>query len=157
MQRCSECKYICKENDRIIKDDKLQTLGISFSIPSGVATVGGGVQRFQVFGNHGTVRAQGSLGNTKWAWSPYWRWNRHPDKSRYKLTATELHAKYSETVFKDRVRKLGMVFIWPTQPFSWPPCVFIFYYHLIIQLFPYYCLVAHISLLFLPALHISPF
>ena len=42
MQRCSEYKYICKENKRIIKDDKLQTLGISFSIPSGVATVGGG-------------------------------------------------------------------------------------------------------------------
>ena len=32
----------CKGNKRIIKDDKLQTLGISFSIPSGVATVGGG-------------------------------------------------------------------------------------------------------------------
>ena len=45
MQRCSECKYICKGNKRIIKDDKLQTLGISFSIPSGVATVGGGVRR----------------------------------------------------------------------------------------------------------------
>ena len=37
--------YICKGNKRIIKDDKLQTLGISFSIPSGVATIGGGVQR----------------------------------------------------------------------------------------------------------------
>ena len=34
---------ICKGNKRIIKDDKSQTLGISFSIPSGVATVGGGV------------------------------------------------------------------------------------------------------------------
>ena len=45
VQRCSECKYICKGNKRIIKDDKLQTLGISFSIPSGVATVGGGVPR----------------------------------------------------------------------------------------------------------------
>ena len=42
MQRCSECKYICKGDKRIIKDDKLQTLEISFSIPSGVATVGGG-------------------------------------------------------------------------------------------------------------------
>ena len=41
-KKCSECKYICKENKRILKDDKLQTLGISFSIPSGVATVGGG-------------------------------------------------------------------------------------------------------------------
>ena len=36
---------ICKGNKRIIKDDKLQTLGISFSIPSGVTTVGGGVRR----------------------------------------------------------------------------------------------------------------
>ena len=43
MQRCSECKYICKKNKRIIKEDKLQTLEISFSIPSGVAPVGGGV------------------------------------------------------------------------------------------------------------------
>ena len=41
-KKCSECKYICKGNKRIIKDDKLQTLGISFSIPSGVVTVGGG-------------------------------------------------------------------------------------------------------------------
>ena len=55
-----------KENKRIIKDDKLQTLGISFSIPSGVATVGGGglCARAQVFRDHGTVWAQGSLGNT---------------------------------------------------------------------------------------------
>ena len=67
-KKCSECKYICKGNKRIIKDDKLQTLGISFSIPSIVATVGSGVSmRAQVFGDHGTVRAQGSLGNTKWA------------------------------------------------------------------------------------------
>ena len=43
VQRCSECKNICKGNKKIIKDDKLQTLGISLSIPSGVATVGGGV------------------------------------------------------------------------------------------------------------------
>ena len=66
MQRCSECKYICKGNKRVIKDDKLQTLGISFSIPSWIVTVGGGVfyTRAQVFGDHGTVRAQDSLGNT---------------------------------------------------------------------------------------------
>ena len=37
--------YICKGNKIIIKDDKLQTLGISFSIPNGVATIGGGVHR----------------------------------------------------------------------------------------------------------------
>ena len=43
-KRYSECKNICKGNKRIIKDDKLQTLGISFSIPSGVATIGGGVR-----------------------------------------------------------------------------------------------------------------
>ena len=42
-KKYSECRYICKGNKIIIKDDKLQTLGISFSIPSGVATVGGGV------------------------------------------------------------------------------------------------------------------
>ena len=70
-KRCSECKYICKGNKRIIKDDKLQTLGISFSIPSGVATVGGGVRAHtQVFGDHGTVRAQGSLGNTMMGLGP---------------------------------------------------------------------------------------
>ena len=45
MQGCSEYKYICKGNKGIIKDDKLQTLEISFSIPSGVTTIGGGVQR----------------------------------------------------------------------------------------------------------------
>ena len=28
---------------------------------------------------------------------------------------------------------------WPTQPFGWPPRVFIFYYLLVIRLFPYYC------------------
>ena len=68
----SECKYICKGNKRIIEDDKLQTLGISFSIPSGVATVGGGGfnARAQVFGDHGTVRAQGSLGNTMMGLGP---------------------------------------------------------------------------------------
>ena len=43
VQRCSECEYICKGNKRIINDDKLQTLGISFFIPSGVVTVGGRV------------------------------------------------------------------------------------------------------------------
>ena len=65
MQRYSEYKYICKGNKRIIKDDKLQTLGISFSIPSGVTTIGGGVSaRAQVYGDHDTVWDQGSLENT---------------------------------------------------------------------------------------------
>ena len=69
---CSEYKYICKENKRIIKDDKLQTLGISFSIPSAVATIGGRglCARAQVFGDHGTVRAQGSLENTMMGLGP---------------------------------------------------------------------------------------
>ena len=63
--------YICKGNKRIIKDDKLQTLGISFSIPSGVATVGGDVSACaQVFGNHDTMRAQGSLVYTKMGLRP---------------------------------------------------------------------------------------
>ena len=106
-----------------------------------------GSARAQVFGNHGTVRAQGSLGNTKWASSPYWRWSRHPDKSRDTLTATGFHGRYPETVFRDRVRKLGMGFIWPTQPFGWPPCVFIFYYRLIIQLFSCYCWFARVLFL----------
>ena len=116
-----------------------------------------GSARSQVFGNHDTMQAQGSLGNTKWAWGPNWRWSRHPDESRDTLTTTGFHGRYPEAVFRDRVRKLGMGFIWPTQPFGWPPCVFIFYYPLIIKLFPYYCWFAHISLLFLPTLHISPF
>ena len=43
-----------------------KTLGISFSIPSGFATIGGEIgTRAQVFGHHGTVWAQGLLGNTK--------------------------------------------------------------------------------------------
>ena len=40
------CKGVVNANiyaKEIIKDDKLQTLGISFSIPSGVAIVGDGV------------------------------------------------------------------------------------------------------------------
>ena len=86
----------------------------------------------QVFGDHGTVRAQGSLENTKWARGPYRRWSRHPDETREYFTATVFHERYPEAVFKDRVRKLSMGFVWPTRPFSWPPCVFIFYYLLII-------------------------
>ena len=71
VQRYSECRYICKGNKRIIKDDKLQTLEISFSIPNLVATVDGGVRaRAHVFGYHGTVWAQGSLGNTKMGLGP---------------------------------------------------------------------------------------
>ena len=132
-KRCSECKYICKENKRIIKADKLQTLGISFSIPSG---------------DHGTVRAQGSLENTKWAWGPYRRWSRHPNKSRDTLTATGFHGRYPEAVFRDRVWKLGMGFIWPTQPFGWPPCVFIFYYLWLLSYFLITVWFARISLLF---------
>ena len=122
------------------------------------ATVDDGVPaRAQVFSDHGTVRAQGSLGNTKWAWSPYWRWSRHPDKSRDILTATGFHGRYPEAVFRDRVRKLGMGFIWPTQPFGWPPCVFIFYYPLIIKLFSCYGLICTHFTFMLPTLHISPF
>ena len=81
----------------------------------------------QVFSDHGTMRAQGSLENTKWAWGPYWRWSRHPDETREYFTATGFHGRYPEAVFRDRARKLGMGFVWPTQPFGWPPCVFIFY------------------------------
>ena len=103
------------------------------------------------------MRAQGLLGNIKWGWGPYQRWSRHPDENRDTLTATGFHERYPEAVFRNLVRKLGMGFIWPTQPFGWPPCVFVFYYRLIIQLFPYYSWFAHISLLFLPTLHISPF
>ena len=88
--------------------------------------------RAQVFGDYGTVRAQSSLENIKWARGPYRRWSRHPDKIREYFTVTEFHGKYPETVFKDRVRKLVMGFVRPTQPFGWPPCVFIFYYLLII-------------------------
>ena len=48
-------------------------------------------------------------------------------------------------------------FVWPTQPFVWPPCVFIIYYRLIIKLFPCYGLIcAHFTFI-LPTLHISPF
>ena len=125
----SECKYIYKENKRLIKDDKLQTLGISFSIPSGVTIIGGGVSaRAQVFGDHDTVRAQDSLENTKWARGLYWRWSRYPDEIREYFTAIGFHGRYPKAVFRDRVRKLGMGFVWPTQPFGWPPCMFIFYY-----------------------------
>ena len=66
VQRYSECRYICKGNKRIIKDDKLQTLGISFSTPqwSRHYRQRGCYASAQVFGDPGTVRARGSLGNT---------------------------------------------------------------------------------------------
>ena len=98
-----------------------------------------GSARAQVFGDHGTVRAQGPLGNTRMGLEAYyWRWSRHPDETREYFTATGFRGRYPEAVFRDRVRKLGMGFVWPTQPFGWPPRVFIFYYLLVIQLFPYY-------------------
>ena len=113
--------------------------------------------RAQLFGKHVTVRAQSSLVNTKWAWGPYLRWSRYPDENWDTLTATGLHGRYPEAVFRDRVRKLGMSFVWPTQPFSWPPCVFVFYYRLIIKLFPCYGLICTHFTFILPTLHISPF
>ena len=67
------------------------------------------------------------------------------------FTATGFHGRYPEAVFRDRVRKLGMGFIRTTQPFGWPPCMFIFYY-LLMLLFGLHAF----SLLFLPNLHISP-
>ena len=72
-------------------------------------------------------------------WAHNWRWSHHPDETRKYFTATGFRGRYLEAVFRDRVRKLGMGFIWPTQPFGWPPHMSIFYYFLIIQLFPYYC------------------
>ena len=133
MQRCSECKNICKENKRIIKDDKLQTLGISFSIPNGVATVGGGVRaRAQVFGDHDTVWAQGSLGNTKGLGDYIGdgvATRMKPGNTLQQLDSTEDTQKSSSEIgFGNWV----WAFVWPTQPFGWPPCVFIFYYLLII-------------------------
>ena len=77
-----------------------------------------GSARAQVFGDHGTVRAQGSLENTKWARGLYRRWSRHPNETREYFTATGFHERYPEAVFKDRVQKLDMGFVWPTQPFS---------------------------------------
>ena len=44
-------------------------------------------------GNHDTVRAQSSLENIKWVWSPNWRWSRHPDKSRDTLYSNWIPCK----------------------------------------------------------------
>ena len=113
-----------------------------------------GSARGQVFGDHGTMRAQGLLRNTKWAWGPYQRWSRHPDETHKYFTAIGFHGRYPEAIFRDRVQKLGMGFVWPTQPFGWPSCVFIFYYLLIIQLFPCYCLVCtHFTFIFTKSAH----
>ena len=149
VQRCSECKYICKGNKRIIKDDKLQTLGISFSIPSGVATVGGVVlcARAQVFGYHGTMRAQGSLGNIKWAWGPYWRWSRHPDKSRDTLYSNWILRKIPISCIQRSGSETGsgICLAHPTFQLA-SVCIYILL-PLIIKLFPCYCWFARISLL----------
>ena len=131
VQRCSECRYICKGNKRIIKDDKLQILGISFSIPNGVATIGSG----ETMCAHPSIRRPRHCAGSGLARkykngleAQYRRWSRHPDETREYFTATGFHGRYPEAVFRDRVRKLGMGFVWPTQPFGWHPCVFIFYY-----------------------------
>ena len=113
-----------------------------------------GSARTQVFGDHGTVRAQDSLENTKWAWSPYRRWSYHPNETQEYFTVTGFHGRYPEAVFRYRVRKLGIGFVWPTQPFGWPPCVFIFYYLLIIKLFPcYYLICMHFTFIFIKFAH----
>ena len=137
---------------------KYKTLESVSLFPSGVATVGGGVQcapKYSATMILCGLRARQEIQNGLGAHI------RDGVATRMKpentCTTTGFHGRYPEAVFTDRVRKLGMGFIWPTQPFGWPPCVFIFYYRLIIQLFSYYSWFAHISLLFLPTLHINPF
>lgn len=71
--------------------------------------------RAQVFGYHSTVRAQGLLGNTKWACGPYRRWSRHPDESRDTLYSNWIPRRFPEAVIRDRGRKLGMGF-WNAHP-----------------------------------------
>ena len=159
VQRCSECRYICKGNKRIIKDDKLQTLGISFSIPSGVATVGGwGVStRAQVFGDHGTVRAQGSLENTMIGLGPISEmesppgWN--PRILVQQLDSTEVpSSRHQRTGSETGYGRLNAHLILRSASV----CVYIllpFDYSIIsLLLFG-----SRISLLFLPTLHISSF
>ena len=70
-----------------------------------------GLARTHVFGDRGTVRAQGLLENTKWARDPYRRWSRHPDETREYFTATGFHGRYPEVVFRDWVLKMGMGFV----------------------------------------------
>ena len=87
---------------------------------------------------------------------PYRRWCCHPDETREYFTATVFHRRYLKAVFTDRVRKLGRGFVWLTQPFSWPPCVFIFYYFFIIKLFSCYCLICtHFTFIFTKFAHQS--
>ena len=115
VQRCSECIYICKGNKRIIKDDKLQTLGISFSIPqwSRHCRRREFYVRAQVFGDHGTVRAQGSLGNTMMGLGPIsemespLRWN--PRILVQQLDSTEIpSSRHQRTGSKTRYGHLNV-------------------------------------------------
>ena len=71
-----------------------------------------GSARVQVFGDHGTVRAQGPLGLQLWTLlqALVGVGSRHPDETRDTLTATGFHGGYPAAVLRDWVRKLGMGF-----------------------------------------------
>ena len=71
-----------------------------------------GSARAQVFGDHGTVWAQGPLEIQLWAFlqALVGVGSRHPDETRDTFTTTGFHGRYPATVLRDWVRKLGMGF-----------------------------------------------
>ena len=96
--------------------------------------------RAQVYGDHGTVRAQGSLGNTKMGLEAYyWRWSRHSDETQEYLYSNWIPWKILRSRHQRSGSETGYGLGMPTQPFGWRPCVFIVYYPLIIRLFLHYC------------------
>ena len=148
---------ICKGNKRIIKDDNLQTLGISFSIPSGVATVGGGVRRAPKCTATTALcglRARQEI--RKWARGPSRRWSRHPDKTRKHLYSNWI----PRNIPRSRPQRLGSETgygLWNAHPTFRLASVCVYsLLPVIIRLFPYYSL-NHMRFTFiLPNLHISP-
>ena len=117
----------------------LESVSLS-PVESPLQAAGFGVHA-QVFGDHGTMRAQGSLGNTRWTWGPYQRWSRHPDETREyfysnwiprKIPRSRLQRSGSKTVY-------GLCSAHPTFRLA-SVCIHILL-PLIVQLFPYYSLI----------------
>ena len=88
---------------------------------------------------------------------PTWRWSRHPNKIQDTLIKQLDFTEVSSSRHQRMGSKTGYERL-NVHPIlrSTSVCAYILL-HLIIQLFTCYCLVARISLLFLPTLHISSF
>ena len=121
---------------------KYKILRISFFIPSGVTTVGGGVQRapkYSVTTALCGLNAHQKI--QKWARGPYQRWCCHPDETREYFYSNWISRKIPRSRLQISGSKTGygLCLAQPTFRLA-SVCVHILL-PLIIQLFPYYCLI----------------